>query len=273
MTASDSKDMTKAKTGSHALKDRHIIVTGAGRGIGTAIAHELAAQGAKLSLVGRTKANLEQLASQLKESYGVQAQSIVIDLSKADGVASGFKQSQDSFGVVYALVNNAGAASSAPIMKLSEADWQSMLELNLSAVYRTSQAVLEGMLKAKQGRIVNIASTAGVKGYPYVAAYCAAKHGVVGLTKALAVELAASGVTVNAVCPGFSDTEMFWSSVKNIALKTGRSETEVKSELLSSVPNERLIAPTEIASVVSWLCQDQQAAITGQAIVISAGEQ
>ncbi|HET9045689.1 MAG TPA: SDR family oxidoreductase, partial [Casimicrobiaceae bacterium] len=170
------------------------------------------------------------------------------------------------------LVNNAGAARSAKFATTDDGLWDAMLRVNLSGTFHCTRAALPELLKAKHGRVVNVASTAGLTGYPYVAAYCAAKHGVVGLTRALALELAATQVTVNAVCPGYTDTDIVSEAVANIAAKTGRSAADARSSLVARNPQRRLVTPDEVAATVAWLCLPESSAITGQAISISGGE-
>jgi NAD(P)-dependent dehydrogenase (short-subunit alcohol dehydrogenase family) len=175
-------------------------------------------------------------------------------------------------GVVDILVNNAGQAASSPFMRTDAAMWQRMLDVNLSGAYHCIHAALPGMLDAGWGRIVNVASTAGLTGYRYVAAYCAAKHGLVGLTRALALELAAKGITVNAVCPGYTETDIVQEAVANIARKTGRSEEQARAELAAGNPQGRLVRPEEVAHAVAMLCMPDAAALNGQSIAVAGGE-
>jgi NAD(P)-dependent dehydrogenase (short-subunit alcohol dehydrogenase family) len=175
-------------------------------------------------------------------------------------------------GAVDILVNNAGQAASSPFMRTDAAMWQRMLDVNLSGAYHCIQAALPGMLDAGWGRIVNVASTAGLTGYRYVAAYCAAKHGLVGLTRALALELAAKGITVNAVCPGYTETDIVQEAVANIVRKTGRSEAQARSELAAGNPQGRLVRPEEVAHAVAMLCMPDAAALNGQSIAVAGGE-
>jgi NAD(P)-dependent dehydrogenase (short-subunit alcohol dehydrogenase family) len=247
-----------------ALEGKHAVVTGASRGIGLAIAGALQAQGARVTLMARDAAALEAAAAGLGGGTGWQA----IDVADAASVAAAFARA----GRVDILVNNAGQASSAPFMKTDEALWQRMLEVNLSGAYHCIQAALPGMLDAGWGRIVNVASTAGLTGYRYVAAYCAAKHGLVGLTRALALELAAKGVTVNAVCPGYTETDIVQEAVANIVRKTGRSEEQARAELAAGNPQGRLVRPEEVAHAVAMLCLPAAAAMNGQSIAVAGGE-
>jgi NAD(P)-dependent dehydrogenase (short-subunit alcohol dehydrogenase family) len=246
------------------LAGKHAVVTGASRGIGLAIARALLAQGARVTLMARDAAALEAAAAGLGGASGWQA----IDVADAAGVAAAFERA----GRVDILVNNAGQAASAPFMKTDEALWQRMLEVNLSGAYHCIQAALPGMLDAGWGRIVNVASTAGLTGYRYVAAYCAAKHGLVGLTRALALELAAKGITVNAVCPGYTETDIVQEAVANIVRKTGRSEEQARAELAAGNPQGRLVRPEEVAHAVAMLCLPAAAAMNGQAIAVAGGE-
>jgi NAD(P)-dependent dehydrogenase (short-subunit alcohol dehydrogenase family) len=251
------------------LQGQHAVVTGAGQGIGAAIAHTLAAAGARLTLMGRTLDSLQSLAAALP---GSGHHAVVMDVSQEAQVASAFAKARQLQGAVHILVNNAGQADSAPFAKTSLQLWQRMLDVNLTGTFLCTQAALPDMVSAKSGRIVNIASTAGLKGYAYVTAYTAAKHGVVGLTKALALEVATLGITVNAVCPGYTDTELLRSSVAKVVAKSGRSEQDVRASLEAISPQHRFVQPTEVAEVVRWLCQPASLAITGQALSVSGGE-
>jgi NAD(P)-dependent dehydrogenase (short-subunit alcohol dehydrogenase family) len=250
-----------------ALAGRHAVVTGGGRGIGAAIASSLADAGARITLMGRSEAPLREKASALPV-----AQAIRCDVTEEAGVAAAFAEAAEAFGPVAILVNNAGAAASAPFVRTSLELFRRMLEVNLIGTFLCSRAVLPAMLEAGFGRIVNVASVAGLKGAPYVSAYCAAKHGVVGLTRALALEAAAKGITVNAVCPSYTDTDMARAAIAHIVEKTGRSAAEAEAELVRKNPQGRLIRPEEVAAVVLWLCAPGTEAITGQAIAVGGGE-
>jgi NAD(P)-dependent dehydrogenase (short-subunit alcohol dehydrogenase family) len=251
------------------LTGRHALVTGAARGIGAEIARTLAAEGAVLTLLGRDRAALLRVADSLPGSgHGV----VTADVADHEAVPAAFAQARAERGPVAILVNNAGAAESAPFLKTSVALWQRMLSVNLTGSFLCAQAALPGMLEAGWGRIVNIASTAGQKGYAYVSAYTAAKHGVIGLTRSLALEVARKGVTVNAVCPGYTDTDILRDSVSNVVGKTGRSEADALAEFASVNPQRRIVQPAEVADAVRWLCGESAASVTGQSISVSGGE-
>ncbi len=253
----------------NSLTGRHALVTGAARGIGAEIARTLAAQGAVLTLLGRDAQALQRVAETLAGSgHGV----VAADVADPQAVQSGFAKARAERGPVTVLVNNAGAAESAPFLKTSVELWQRMLSVNLTGSFVCAQAALPDMLDAGWGRIVNIASTAGQKGYAYVSAYTAAKHGVIGLTRALALEVARKGITVNAVCPGYTDTDILRNSVANVVGKTGRSEADALAEFSSVNPQKRIVQPAEVADAVRWLCGEGAASVTGQSISVSGGE-
>ena len=250
------------------LEGRHVLVTGAAQGIGAAIAQTLARQGAVLTLAGRRKDKLEALAQQL----GARTCCVSMDVGNAPSGAQGDADERAALGPITLRVNNAGQAESAPFGKTSQDLWQRMLDVNLTGTFLCMQAALPDMLAARQGRIVNIASTAGQRGYAYVAAYVAAKHGVVGLTRSLALELAPKGITVNAVCPGYTETEILRESIANVMAKTGRSEADARAEFARGNPQGRIVQPQEVADAVQWLCSDAASAIPGQSISVSGGE-
>jgi NAD(P)-dependent dehydrogenase (short-subunit alcohol dehydrogenase family) len=249
------------------MTPRHALITGAARGIGAAIARALAADGATVTLLGRNRDSLRQLQSGLPRS-GI----AVADITQDADVRAAFEQARAERGPIAILVNNAGAAESAPFHKTSADLWQRMLAVNLTGAFHCTQAALPDMLAAKHGRIVNVASTAGLKGYAYVSAYVAAKHGLVGLTRALALELAAKGITVNAVCPGYTETDIVRDSIANVVAKTGRSAEEARAEFARVNPQGRLVQPQEVADAVRWLCSDAAAAVSGCALPIAGGE-
>ena len=252
---------------SNGLKDKHAVVTGAGQGIGAAIADALAGTGARLTLMGRTRELLERKAADLDA-----AQAVPVDVTDPNRVAGAFASARERSGPVDVLINNAGAAEARPYLKMSDDDWHAALAVNLSGVHYCTHAVLPQMLERGWGRIINIASTAAQKGYAYVSAYTAAKHGVLGLTRALALEFARSGVTFNAVCPGYTDTDVIRRAVENIVAATGRSEEEALAELTRVNPQGRLIQPVEVANAVVWLCREDSSSITGQALSVAGGE-
>ena len=252
------------------LEGKHAVVTGGGRGIGAAIARALAERGACITLVGRTRATLDEEARKLRTLTEVHCETA--DVAEPDSIGAAFAGAVKALGPVAILVNNAGQAASAPFAKTDLALWQRMLDVNLTGTYLGIRAVLPGMLDIGWGRIVNIASTASLKGYAYVSAYCAAKHAVLGLTRALAQELAKKPVTVNAVCPGYTETDIVRDTLANIQAKTGRSLADAEAELVKHNPQGRLVQPEEVANAVVWLCQPGSEAVTGQAISVSGGE-
>jgi NAD(P)-dependent dehydrogenase (short-subunit alcohol dehydrogenase family) len=260
------------------LQDRHALITGAGSGIGAAIALDLARCGARLSLAGRSIAHLQTQADRLRTAVpGVQLTLVLLDVTDASSVQRGVESAQSQWGAVHILVNNAGQAESQPFLRTDPALWQRTLDVNLTGAYHMTHAVLPAMLEAAAqgtpGRIIQVASTAGLMGYPYVTAYVAAKHGLVGLTRALALELARKNVTVNAVCPGYTETAIVAQAVENIVTKTGQTPEQARQALASRNPMQRLVQPAEVAHAVTWLCQPGSESINGQAIAIDGGEQ
>jgi len=247
---------------------RHALVTGASRGIGAAIARALASSGASVTLLGRDLQALEGVAASIAGPSRI----AVCELSDPEQIASAFSEAAEAFGPIAILVNNAGVAPSAAFAKVSLADWTKVLSVDLTAAFLTCQHAAPAMRAAGWGRIINIASTAGLTGYRYVAPYVAAKHGLVGLTRALALETARDGITVNAICPGFADTEIVARAVSTIAQKSGRSAEEAKAEFVKSNPQGRLIDPQEVADLVVYLCSEAARSMTGQALTIDGGE-
>jgi NAD(P)-dependent dehydrogenase (short-subunit alcohol dehydrogenase family) len=247
-------------------RSSHALVTGGGRGIGREIATSLARAGATVTVLGRHRKALDEVVAAGFAHFVVTADvgdQAAVDAAIAEAAA---RQPIDI------LVANAGAAESAPFVKSDAALFRRMMDINFMGVVHSAQAVLPSMKARAHGRIVAVASTAGLKGYAYVSAYAAAKHAVVGLVRSLALELAATGVTVNAVCPGFTDTALLEASIDTIMRKTGRSRDEAVAELARHNPQGRLVTPAEVADTVLWLCGDGASAITGQAIAVAGGE-
>ncbi|MGX5802128.1 SDR family NAD(P)-dependent oxidoreductase [Bradyrhizobium sp. Arg314] len=249
------------------ITGKHALVTGGGSGVGKAIALILAEAGVNVTICGRREAALAEVAKESDRIF-----SIAADVTNETEMAALHEKAEAARGPFDIVVANAGMAGSAPAHKTSLADWQRTLDVNLTGAFVTVKPALAGMLARKTGRIIFVASTAGLKGYAYVAPYVAAKHGVVGLMRALAAETAKSGVTVNAVCPGFVETDMLEESIARIVEKTGRSVDEARASLSTTNPQGRFIQPEEVASAVLWLCSDAARSITGQAISVSGGE-
>lgn len=250
------------------LNGQHALVTGAGQGIGEAIARQLLAQGARVTVLGRRAEPLQKLVAE----HPQQCQMVLADVADESQVKTAFSQAVQAQGAINILVNNAGQARSVPFMKMDAAHWQQMLNVNLTGTMLCIQQVLPAMAAAGYGRIVNVASTAGLVGYAYVAGYVAAKHGVVGLTRALALELAQKGITANAVCPGYTETDIVKTGIERVVAKTGRTAEEAMAEFVKGNPQKRLVQPQEVADAVLWLCGKGASAITGQSIAVAGGE-
>jgi 3-hydroxybutyrate dehydrogenase len=249
------------------LDGRHALVTGGGRGIGRAVAATLRRSGAVVTVIGR---NRDKLADAVARGAANAYQ--LADVTDEAALGAAVERSVAAFGPIDILVANAGGGESSPFLKAEASQFRRMFDLNVLGVVHATRAVLGDMMRRRFGRVVAIASTAGLKGYPYVSAYCAAKHAVVGLVRAVALEAASTGVTVNAVCPGYTDTDMVADSIARIARKTGRSDQDALAGMLRTNPLGRLIAPEEVAATVLFLCSVEAAAITGTTIAVAGGE-
>lgn len=243
------------------LSGKNVLITGGGTGVGAAMAEAFVNAGANVCIAGRRCAPLEHVAQRLPS-----VMTLIADVTDENSVADMFELA----GPVDIVIANAGAALSSPFSKTTLADWNAMTQVNLTGVFLTFRAGLNAM--SGWGRLISVASTAGLKGYPYVAAYAAAKHGVIGLTRSVALEVASTAITVNALCPGFLDTEMTSRSVATIMEKTKMTKDQAKARLAKHNPQGRLIHPREVAQAALWLCGPGSGSINGQAIAISGGE-
>jgi NAD(P)-dependent dehydrogenase (short-subunit alcohol dehydrogenase family) len=252
------------------LAGRAAVITGGGRGIGAATARALAARGARILVASRHAAEVEAVAAGVRQS-GAEAWATGCDVADPESSAALARTAGERLGAVDILVNNAGTSSSAPLHRTSLEEWQRLLAVNATGTFLATQALLPGMLERGWGRVVNVASVAGLEGAKYIAAYCAAKHAVVGFTRALAIETAGSGVTVNAVCPGYVDTPMTDAAVGLVAQRTRRSRAEALQAILAHAGQPRLVTADEVAATIVALCEDAAAALTGQTLVLDAG--
>ena len=266
MASGDGTRMGKLHEQTPAVMARHAVITGGGTGIGAAIARSLAKDGDKVTLIGRRSAPIASVAEELGGFAHV------ADVTDRSSVDAAFKAARAAHGPIEILVNCAGDALSGKFASISLEQWRATMAVNLDALFNCIQAGIADLLAATAGRIVTISSTAGLKGYAYVAPYVAAKHGAIGLTRALAAEFASTALTVNAVCPGFTDTDLVTRAVTTIGALTGRDEQAARTELARYNPQRRLIAPEEVAAAVSWLCRLDSQSITGQAIAVAGGE-
>jgi NAD(P)-dependent dehydrogenase (short-subunit alcohol dehydrogenase family) len=252
------------------LANHHALVTGGGTGIGAAIAHAIGEAGAAVTVAGRRMAPLEAVAGKL-----LKGKAVVADITREADCTAMLEAARTAHGPVDIIVANAGLAESAPAAKTDLAHWQRAIEVNLTGAFLTVKAALADLTRndaSRMRRIVFVASTAGLKGYPYVVAYCAAKHGVIGLMHALSIELASKGVTVNAVCPGYTETPLLDAAADNIAATTSRPAAEARTALAKDNPHGRLVRPEEVAQTVLWLCSPGSSSINGQAIVVAGGQ-
>lgn len=254
------------------LKDRIALITGGGRGIGRAIALEFAREGASIAIAARTGTQVQQVAEEIRTQFKANALAVSCDVSSSASVAQMFASVVAHFGRgPDILVNNAGVVETAPIIKTDDELWQRLLAINLSGTFYCTRAALPEMIRSGWGRVINIASIAAKQGAPYIAAYSASKHGVLGLTRSAAIEMATKGITVNAICPGYVDTDMTSRGIENITRKTGVSESEAKSSIEKMSPQNRMVTPEEVAAVALLLASEAGRGITGQGINVDGG--
>ncbi|MFL6208216.1 MAG: SDR family NAD(P)-dependent oxidoreductase [Pyrinomonadaceae bacterium] len=254
------------------LKDKLALITGGGRGIGRAIAFAFARAGAHVALVARTEAEVASVAAEISNECGVETLHVTCDVADANDVARVFSLCHESFGrACDILVNNAGIAESAPLVKTDDELWQRHLAINLSGTFYCTRAALPAMIARGWGRVINVASIAGKTGAPYIAAYAASKHGVLGLTRSVALEVATKGVTVNAICPGYVDTDMTTRALERIEATTGRSAADALAAIKRQSPQQRLVTPEEVAALALLLASDAGRGINGQAINVDGG--
>jgi NAD(P)-dependent dehydrogenase (short-subunit alcohol dehydrogenase family) len=254
------------------LLKQHAVITGASRGLGRAIARELYSLGASVTLIARTESSLRETAASLPPAHDKGYLIAAADVTDGNALKAAIDEGQAKFGAATILVNNAGAAEGVPFLKMDMALWERTFALNVTSAVIATQHVLGEMMQAGHGRIVNLASVAGLKGVAYACAYTASKHALIGLTRSLALECARKGVTVNAVCPGYADTPMLEKSVRNIVDKTSRPVEDVRKMLSAGNPQGRFVTAEEVAAAVGWLCLPSAASINGIALPIAGGE-
>lgn len=254
------------------LQNRTAFITGGGRGIGRAIAFAFAREGAKVAVVARTAAEVSRVAREVQDECGVQTFATECDVTSKESIERAFRSAVEHLkSEIDILVNNAGIAESALFIRTTDELWQRHLDTNLSGTFYCARVALPSMIESGWGRIINVASIAGKTGAPYIAAYAASKHGVLGLTRSLALEIADKGITVNAICPGWVDTDMTMRGIENITAKTGRSSEEALDAIKSMSPQNRLITPEEVAALSVLLASEEGRGITGQAINVDGG--
>lgn len=254
------------------LTDKTALITGGGRGIGRAIALEFAREGARVAVVARTVQQIEEVAEEVRSTCGVEAIAVACDVTDTGSVTRAFASVTESFGRgADILVNNAGIAESAPLVKTSDELWQRIIAVNLTGAFLCTRAALPAMIERGWGRVINVASIAGKTGAPYISAYTASKHGVLGLTRSVAVEVATKGITVNAICPGYVETEMSEQAINNITQKTGKSPEEARDVLNRMSPQNRLVTSEEVAALALLLASHEGRGINGQAINVDGG--
>src|SRR5262245_43196423 len=252
------------------LRGRRALVTGGGRGIGRRVALDLAAAGVDLAVAARTREQVEAVAAEARRA-GVKAAALTADVGRSEAVRSLFREARAALGGIDILVSGAGVAPSALVTRTSDETWQQTLDINLSGAFYCLREALPEMVERRRGRVVHLASIAGKTGYPYIAAYAASKHGLLGLTKGAALEVASKGVTVNAVCPGYVDTPMTDESVRRISQKTGIAEADARRHLEETSPQKRMFTVEEVSALVLFLCQESARGITGQALSVDGG--